>query len=80
MESVWRTLQKMDDIPLEKCSCKTHLEYQRRVEELEKAEAREDIFDAFVIVLILVYPLVYPFLRRIPLWIWNNHLKPFYQR
>ena len=47
---------------------------ERRIRLLEESEEREDIFDAFVIVLILVYP----FLPRFFTWLWNTRLLPFY--
>jgi len=61
---------------IHRCRCEVHIEYQKRLEALEKAEAREDIFDGFVIVLILVYPYLPAFFR----WLWHSQLNPFYKR
>jgi len=57
-----------------RCSCENELDRERRIRLLEESEEREDIFDAFVIVLILVYP----FLPRFFTWLWNTRLLPFY--
>ena len=50
------------------------LRRERRIRLLEESEEREDIFDAFVIVLILVYP----FLPRFFTWLWHTRMLPFY--
>jgi len=65
-----------DESEIQRCRCEVHIEYQKRVEALEKAEAREDIFDGLVILLILVYPYL-PALFR---WLWHSQLNPFYKR